>query len=193
MDLVTGLRRSLVLIAVLAAALVGCSDDSENALEPLGVATADASSNVPYPVPTPTAAYRQDDPVEAYRGYLQAVDVAMGTPDQDQPLLQQFATGDALAYWEGRLAQLVSDNDVVLGRLVSQPSVEEKRSEDKLVIRDCLDDSAWQVHDKATGERLPDTRPDTRAGLSRVVMVRTAGGWQASETFAFGRGEGGCG
>jgi hypothetical protein len=142
------------------------------------------------PTPTPTESFAQDNPVDAYRGFMQAVQIAVGTADADYPGLRQYGEGGVLKYWQGRVRGWSRDGQVILGPLVLDPSVE-ARGGDKAVLTDCVDDRGWHAYDRATGQQLANKTPEPPLFI-RAEVFRKAGVWKVRGTYDFGRGKGPC-
>jgi hypothetical protein len=182
----------LVLVAMLGALVAACGGGGDDSSLPEFTPSAEATKTPgALPTPTPTASYGQDNPVDAYRGFMQAVQIAVGTANPDYPGLAQYGQGGALKYWKGRAQELKDDNRVILGSLGIEPKMDEMLSAQKGLLIDCHDDRQWHLFDRATGREVPGKTPKPplyiKAGMLKVNDL-----WKVDETFDLGRGKGPC-
>src|SRR6266508_3321198 len=121
-------RGRLAVAGLLCALLTGCGGGGDAGLPDFQPAPKTSDSPGALPTPTPTASFGQDKPVEAYRGFMQAVQIAVGTANPDYPGLAKYGQGGALEYWRGRAEELKKSNHVILGPLISRPALDEMLS-----------------------------------------------------------------
>ena len=185
-------RGRLVVAATLCALLAACGGgDGDNAgLPEFKPPTAVTDTPGGLPTPTPTESFAQDDPVDAYRGFMQAVQIAAGTGDPDYPGLTQYGEGDVLKYWRDRVGTLTKSDEVILGPLHIKPGIE-TRGGDKAVITDCTDDREWRRYSRQTGEPIAGKDPKPPLFV-RAEVFRVKGLWKVRDIYDFGRGKGPC-
>jgi hypothetical protein len=180
--------------AALCALLAACGggDGDDAGLPEFKPPTAVTESPGRLPTPTPTESFAQDNPVDAYRGFMQAVQIAIGTANAEYPDLAQYAQGGALEHWQGRARELEKTNHVILGPLVIRPKLDKMISSNKALVDDCFDDREWVEYDRATGGVVPGKTPKPPIYL-KGGMVKVGSVWKVEDTFGFGRGAGPCG
>jgi hypothetical protein len=142
------------------------------------------------PTPTPTENFSQDNPVDAYRGFMQAVQIAVGTGNPDYPELARYGEGGVLKFWQDRVRSWAKHRQVILGPLHLRPGVE-SRGGDKAVLTVCVDDRGWKAYNRDTGQVVPNKTPLPPLFI-RAEVFRTAGVWKVRDTYDFGRGKGTC-
>jgi hypothetical protein len=181
----------LAVAATLCALLAACGGgDGDAGLPEFKPPTATTESPGGLPTPTPTENFGQDNPVDAYRGFMQAVQIAVGTADPNYPDLTKYGQGGVVEYWQDRIRGWSEDGQVILGPLHIKPSIE-TRGGDKAVLTDCLDDRGWRAYDRETGKAIPNKTPRPPLFI-RAEVFRANGVWKVRETYDFGRGKGPC-
>lgn len=185
-------RGRLVVAAMLCALLAACGggDDDSAGLPEFQAPATVTDTPGGLPTPTPTRNFGQEDPIDAYRGFMQAVQIAVGTADPAYPGLSQFGEGGVLKYWQDRAGTLAKSGEVILGPLHIKPAIE-TRGGDKAVIADCTDDREWLRYSRDTGKVVPGKDPKPPLFV-RAEMRRVQGVWKVRETLDFGRGKGPC-
>jgi hypothetical protein len=183
-------RGCLVLAATLCALLTACGGGGDAGLPEFKQPSAETDTPGRLPTPTPTESFGQANPVDAYRGFMQAVQIAVGTGDANYPGLTQYGEGGVLEYWRDRVGQLAKSNEVILGPLNIKPGIE-SRSADKAVISDCTDDREWRRYNRATGEAIAGKDPKPPLFV-RAEVFRAKGIWKVRDIYDFGRGKGPC-
>jgi hypothetical protein len=182
----------LVLVAMLGTLVAACGGGGDDSSLPEFTPSAEATKTPgALPTPTPTASYGQDNPVDAYRGFMQAVQIAVGTANPDYPGLAQYGQGGALKYWKDRAKELKDDNRVILGPLGIRPGLNKMLSTKKVLLTDCLDDRKWQLLDRPTGKVVEGVTTAPPIYL-KAGMLKVSGVWKVDETFDLGRGKGPC-
>ncbi len=185
-------RGGLAVTAMVCVVLAACggTDRDDAGLPQFKSATPATASPSGLPTPTPTESFGQDNPVDAYRGFMQAVQIAVGTANPDYPGLAQYGEGGVLKYWQERVRGWSEDGQVILGPLRIKPTVE-ARARDKAVLTDCLDDRGWRAYKRETGQVIPNKKPRPPLFI-RAEVFRANGVWKVRDTYDFGRGKGPC-
>lgn len=185
-------RGCLAAVAMLCALLAACGgdEDADAGLPEFRPQPAATDTPSGLPTPTPSVSFGQANPVEAYRGFMQAVQIAMGTADPAYPGLTQYGQGGALKYWQGRAEELRRADRVILGPIGIRPALDEMLSSNKALLSDCWDDRRQQIYNRWSGEVVKGGADPPPIYLT-AGMVRVNGVWKVDETFP-GRGKDPC-
>ncbi|MGW1808165.1 hypothetical protein [Streptomyces sp. NPDC002078] len=120
------------------------------------------------------------DALGAYRAMWRDLARASQTSDPASPLLDDHATGGALALMRYGLRKSRKEGLVSKGSPKADPHVV-RASANKVVLEDCVDDSGWLLY-KANGE-LKDDVPGGHVRTEATVR-RVEGAWKVTDLYA---------
>ncbi len=179
----TRVARITTLFAVPAAMLALAACSTGNTAPATSVDAAPTPSS-----PSPTLALSpadkaKQDALASYRGMWQDFVAAGATSDWQSPKLGRYATGIALTNMSRALYADHYNGLVTKGEPTYEPavsSVEPPDNPNKIVIKDCSDDSRWLKYKASTGQPANDT-PGGRHLINAIVQKQADGSWKVSE------------
>lgn len=152
-----------------------CSTPQPSGPVPVTPTLSTAPTTAPLSVDT-----AKQEAVAAYLGMWHNYAKAATTADWQSPLLNEFASGDALG---AMVRGLRSDHDkglIAKGEPTNNPSVssvEPPSDPTKVLIADCGDSSNWLRYRADTGQ-LADNEPEGRRSITASVERQPDGKWK---------------
>jgi hypothetical protein len=173
----SGPAAALVLVVVVVLGLIGCRDDRTSDLPPPPSA---GPGSAP---PESTLDPARPAILEAYQGSVQAMVAAQQAGDPDHPDLTRYFIQPSPAFNSVRsgIQQQEIQGTYYRGELVvvtaEVSELDQSAEPPEATVQSCLDDTDYQLVNRADGSPVPDTQPGGRYRVTSTALLGTDDRW----------------
>ncbi|MFC3522203.1 hypothetical protein ACFONH_23035 [Streptomonospora nanhaiensis] len=134
------------------------------------------------PSPSASAAAPEEEALAVYEGMWAVIAEQSRTTDPDYAALEPYATGQALDFASESLKARAQDGVVARGAPVHSPEADNVDAEAAaVVIRDCVDTTAWLQEDAESGELVEESPREPIRRQAEATVSRDGQTWKVSE------------